>query len=318
MTDAAIPAAPPPGSLRGTFKPREVEELVDFWVNRPLAAGLVKILAPLPITPDQVTVLSGLVGLAGGVVVGAASLNFPWQVFVGGAIVYLSILLDCADGQLARLRGTSTMVGRALDGVVDVIPIAAVFLGFAALLLRSGYSFWLVNAVGWSAGVAYKWHVHGYDHAKNLYLHNVQPPDARKGALPTFEEIEEERQRYLARGDRLGAALLGVLAGVTRGQRTGWQVGRMGLDRPAMQTDAEREAYRDAFRFTMRLWSWNGVASHYLVFLVAFLVAPFHRDVVLWVEAFLLGPMSLYTFLLHRADRRIESDLAARLGRASG
>jgi hypothetical protein len=80
-------------NARATFKPRDVEEPIDFWLNRPLASLLVKLLAPFPITPNQVTILSGVVGLASGAVIATAPLDSRWQVPVAGVILYLSILL---------------------------------------------------------------------------------------------------------------------------------------------------------------------------------------------------------------------------------
>ena len=61
-----------------TFKPRDIEEPLDFWVNRPLASVLVKGLAPLPITPNQVTLMSGAVGLVAGVLIATSPVEGVW------------------------------------------------------------------------------------------------------------------------------------------------------------------------------------------------------------------------------------------------
>src|SRR5438046_9027184 len=70
--------------MRATFKQREVEEPLDYWVNRPLASLIVGALAPLPVTPNQVTLLSGIVGLVAGIVIGVAPLEPSWQVPLAG------------------------------------------------------------------------------------------------------------------------------------------------------------------------------------------------------------------------------------------
>src|SRR4051812_19723145 len=108
-------------AIESTFKPHDVEEPVDYWINRRVAGLLVLLLARLPVTPNQVTIASGMMGVLSGVLIGSARVDAPWQVPVGGVFLFLSILLDCADGQLARLRKESSMVGRALDGYVDVV-----------------------------------------------------------------------------------------------------------------------------------------------------------------------------------------------------
>lgn len=309
------PVSPAADARRATFKPYDVEEILDDRVNRPLAGVLVKLLAPLPITPNQVTVLSGIAGIVAGILIGSATPLRTWLVPLGAVALFLSILLDCADGQLARLRGTSSMLGRALDGYVDVLPTAAVFVGFAVFLYRSGYPGLYIQALGWTAGFSFKWQVHGYDHAKNVYLHNVLDPAARSGALPSIEDIQREREEYLARGDRFSALVLRGFMQFTESQRRGWQGDRMGVSRPAMRDDRERVLYRDRFLLVMRLWTFNGLATHLALFLVAAALTPLYVGAVTVAWWIMVVPLNLMTLGLNLAERRIERRLAIDLGR---
>jgi len=317
---AAAPAIEGPRErTRSTFKPRDVEELVDYWVNRPMASVLVQGFARLPITPNQVTVLSGVVGTSAGFMIAYAPLDrASWQIPFAALALFLSVLLDCADGQLARLRRQSSMVGRALDGYVDVIPTASVFFGSAWLLYRAGYHPLYINALGWSAGYSMKWQVHSYDHAKNIYLGNVLGPDAHSNPLPSQKDIEEERQARLREGDRLGALILRGFAHLTDSQRRGWQKARMGLGRAAASTEAERSEYRKRFVTNMRLWTFNGLATHLTVLLMAIVATRAYVGATLVAWWFLLVPMNLFTFYLGVTDRRIERELQARLGASGG
>ena len=299
--------------LQTTFKPRDVEEWIDLRVNRPTASQLVRLVAPFPVTPNQLTVFSGISGLSAGVAIATASLDHPWGVPLGGLLLFLSIVLDCADGQLARLRGKSSMVGRALDGYVDVLSAGSVFVGFAVFLYRAGYDPIYINLVGWSSGYSMKWHTHSYDHAKNIYLNNVLPPEQCKSALPTFEEIDAEREARLRAGDRFGALILRGFGHLTRSQRGGWQDTRIGLGLPRPRTEAERDRYRDMFYGVMRLWTWNGLATHLVLLLVATALTPFFRGAALGAEWFILGPMNLMTVYLRSRERRIERDAQALL-----
>lgn len=294
---------------RSTLKSSDVEEPIDSWLNRPLASVIVAVLAPLPITPNQVTLLSGFVGLLGGLAIGTAPVNHSLQIVLGAALVYCSILLDCADGQLARLRGQSSMVGRMLDGTVDVVPVAATFVGFFAFMCRAGYDPIYLNVLGWSAGYSMKWHVHSYDHAKNVYLKNVLPPGQHSNPLPTLEEIAAERDRHLREGDWLGAMILRGFMRFTRSQRGGWQDGRVGLGLRGTQTNAERSLYRERFRGTMRLWTWNGLATHLALLVVAALFTPRWHGAAAVAWWFILVPMNLFTIHLRARERRIERDV---------
>lgn len=76
------------------------------------------------ITPNRVTVLAGLLALAA-----AAAFLWGWYA-LGGVLFQLRFLVDCVDGRLARLRGTTSSWGAALDVFVDT---AGVLLCFAAL-----------------------------------------------------------------------------------------------------------------------------------------------------------------------------------------
>src|SRR5258706_12046514 len=99
---------------RASLKPLEVEEPIDVYIHRPLSYLLARACFRLPISPDFITLSSIVFGLAS-----AAALlaTFPHHLQVGGLLLFGSAVLDCADGQLARMRGTSSMFGRMLDGV---------------------------------------------------------------------------------------------------------------------------------------------------------------------------------------------------------
>lgn len=303
--------------FRSTFKNSDVEELVDYWVHRPVAAIAVGLLSRLPVTPNQVTVLSGVVGLAAGWTIAVSPVGRWWQVPLGGLLLFASVVLDCADGQLARLRGQSSMAGRMLDGVVDVFPTAAVFVGFAQYSSHAGHDARAIYALAALAGVSMRWHVHAYDHAKNVYLANVLPPGDRSKPLPSFEEIARERDAHRARGDWFGALVLAGFLRFTRAQRRGWQGARIGVGAAKISTEYERNAYRNVFRRLMRLWTFEGLGTHLCIFVVAALTTPVFRDsaVVAWLV--IAGPMNLLALYLEHAERRIESEFLASL-RPSG
>ena len=71
-------------------------------------------------------------------VVGVALLIFPipvlWQISV--VIYYLGTVLDCVDGNLARVQDKATYYGKFADGVADIIypSLSAFFLGIGSWL----------------------------------------------------------------------------------------------------------------------------------------------------------------------------------------
>lgn len=138
-------------AYRRTAKPRDI-----FWnkyVARPLATPLVVMLAPGSVTPNQLT-LASLFVFVGGV---ATLLAFPGHLglILAVAIIEASYVLDCADGQLARLRGTSSPVGAHLDFLMDELKAFLLVAGTGARLWHErGDERWLLEGLAGLVGVA--------------------------------------------------------------------------------------------------------------------------------------------------------------------
>ena len=99
----------------------------EFFVMDPLARPLVWFLAPYrAVTPTMVTLASAVLGVAS---VGAFLTQHP----IWGALLFEAhFLLDCVDGNLARLRGATTHFGGVLDETSDAVLLFAV-AGAAAI-----------------------------------------------------------------------------------------------------------------------------------------------------------------------------------------
>ena len=104
----------------------EVEEFFDLFFYRPLAFILVKIIYPTRITPNQLTVVSIIFGVAAGFVYAMGSST---ALLYGAVLFMLYNIFDCSDGQLARLKKNGTHAGRIIDGIADYITAIAVFTG---------------------------------------------------------------------------------------------------------------------------------------------------------------------------------------------
>jgi phosphatidylglycerophosphate synthase len=112
---------PPTGLLdKGTG----IEEWIDLRFFRPLGLLVVRALARTRASADQVTLAAMLVGLAAGHLFFYRSVALN---SLGLALFILSEVLDSADGQLARLRGSSTKFGAILDGISDNVRFANLY-----------------------------------------------------------------------------------------------------------------------------------------------------------------------------------------------
>jgi phosphatidylglycerophosphate synthase len=102
--------------------------VVDTWVNRPISRLLTRLLLPTGISPNAVTVLSCLIGLAGAGLVATGE----WRLGVVGALLFqLGAAVDCVDGELARLTYRFSPIGARLDMALDNVTHVALFAAMA-------------------------------------------------------------------------------------------------------------------------------------------------------------------------------------------
>jgi phosphatidylglycerophosphate synthase len=100
-----------------------VQERLCELVFRPLAHLVVLALAPLRVPPPAVVLASTASGLLAAVELARGHL------IAAALLVQLKTVLDNADGQLARLTGNVTILGRYLDAECDLLVNAALFAG---------------------------------------------------------------------------------------------------------------------------------------------------------------------------------------------
>ena len=111
----------------------------DYWftvvATDPVAVPIVRALAARRVSPDAVTALALLLGLAVGPVF---ALGTRAALVAGGIVFYLAFLFDCVDGKVARALNVTSVRGEALDHLADGGRRASAVLGLAAYLWRSG------------------------------------------------------------------------------------------------------------------------------------------------------------------------------------
>jgi hypothetical protein len=116
-----------------SLKMIEVEEILDLIIFRPPAFLLVKLIYQTPITPNQITWISLFFGVFGAFLI---TLGTATGYFIAAMCFIIYNILDCSDGQLARLQNSGTVTGRIVDGSADYIVAVTSYLaigfGFAS------------------------------------------------------------------------------------------------------------------------------------------------------------------------------------------
>ncbi len=117
--------------LRSLENPRD--GFVDTHFNRKLSRLLSRWLLRTPLSPNQVTLLACLFGLLG------ALCFFPggyWGPLCGALLLQFSAILDCCDGEIARVKFMESPLGGWLDIICDTIVHLAIFLGIGVAVWR--------------------------------------------------------------------------------------------------------------------------------------------------------------------------------------
>ncbi|MEP6809558.1 MAG: CDP-alcohol phosphatidyltransferase family protein [Chthoniobacterales bacterium] len=267
---------PPKGQstpARGlAFQAREIEELADVYFFRPLGILVARPAAALGISPTQVTLASMLVGAVGGALLYDERLGIPAFVLL---IIYS--ILDSADGQLARLTGRVTELGRVLDGAIGYVVYAVLYLALTAGLLQrgAGSEIFLLLALTVISNIAqaqmYEYHRHHYVAfvVKGIVLRD----DPAKIESPIIAWLYD---RYLG----LQHALNGRHGEVEA------QIASRANDGKVREEDRAR--YRKFFYWPVRSWNLLGDNTRFYVIGV---LAWFHRIDLFF--AFILLPMNL-------------------------
>jgi archaetidylinositol phosphate synthase len=120
----------------------------DTLIHR-IIRPLIRRVAPLGVTPNQITTLRLITGLAAAACFAAGTRS---SFDVGAGVFVLSMLLDRADGELARQTGQTSKSGHQYDLASDWIGTVVAFLGIGVGLASSLGE--IAIALGLVAGVA--------------------------------------------------------------------------------------------------------------------------------------------------------------------
>ena len=135
--------------LRGLENPRDgyFDRLIYRRLSRPLTARLLR----TPVTPNAVTVAGILAGVTGGLLLGLPGASATLAAVL---LLLASSVLDCSDGELARLRFAESKLGHWLDVTGDTVVHLALLGGIALRLTTSGATPSMAAVIGLATGVA--------------------------------------------------------------------------------------------------------------------------------------------------------------------
>lgn len=283
--------------FESSLKSIETENYIDRKFYRPIGFKLAKALQNTGITPNTVTVISIFVGAMGGFF-----FHYPYSIVwaVCGVIALISAnILDCVDGQLARLTGIKSEIGRILDGFAGDIWFACIYLAFAYRLniQFDTWIFWIIIVI---SAFSHMNQAAITDYYKTLHLFFISKDKGKE-----FENSEEVKTRYEAMPSGISKFFSYFYIGYTRNQEKKTpQLQKLmqqlrqkyGNDIP----DSLREAFRADSRRLMPLIDWMTFNGRSLVLFFSALAN------LLWVYLFFeIVILNIVQFMVIRKHERI-------------
>lgn len=279
------------------------DELLDAYVNRPLAAWIVRAVLPTPVTPNQLTLVSALWGTLAGVCF--ASTN-PAAPIAGSVALFLCMVFDCSDGQLARARGGGSLAGRIFDGYADYWVALLLHIGILVHVGDAGVELFghrlgafervlFVLAAGTSMGV----NAGRFDFYKQRFLAHTGA--RRDPETPEMYFTEASRAKSII--ERAALKLFGTYVRCIQngeGYRQGVEAARYTASDPARiaQYVADNAPL-------VRLWSISGPTMHLAAMCATGLLVRFRPDAFTIYCVFAIVAVNAYSLVLWVLQRRV-------------
>ncbi|MDR1402697.1 MAG: CDP-alcohol phosphatidyltransferase family protein [Tannerellaceae bacterium] len=151
--------------IESTFKSLDTEECIDIYFYRPIGYRWALLFHKLEVSPNAVTIAAIFIGVAAGIC-------FYFQnilINVAGMLLLVwANSYDSADGQLARMTGKTSPMGRILDGFCGDLWFIAIY---AAICLRLtpqwGVWIWVFAAM---TGFSHTTQASMADYYRNVHL----------------------------------------------------------------------------------------------------------------------------------------------------
>lgn len=204
----------PPVTARDTYKSLETEEWLDRVFTRPVGLLWARLFIALRWTPNAVTLLSIVLGVAAGVLFYFDDLLLN---VVGILLLVQANIFDSTDGQMARMTGQKSRLGRVLDGVAGDMWFITIY---AAICLRLqpqwGLWIWLLGAL---AGFGcHTRQARLADYYRNIHLHVLK--GAEGSELDRSANLRDEYAGLPWRGHVVWKAFLWFYIRYTAAQET--------------------------------------------------------------------------------------------------
>ena len=171
-----------------TMKSIDTESRFELYATRTPGYLWALLFKKLGVHPIAVTLMSIFIGAASGYFFYLPSLKMN---LIGMFLLIWANWYDCADGQLARMTGKKTLVGRILDGFAGDVWFFCIYLGIC-LRLTPQWGIWIWVLAAWAGLRCHGRQCAIADYYRNIHLWFFL---GEKGSeLATSQQEKEEYQ----------------------------------------------------------------------------------------------------------------------------
>jgi hypothetical protein len=189
-----------PVTFKDSLKSWDTENWLDRKFYRPVGFQIALLLRSTPITPNAITIISIFVGMGGVMLFYPANITIN---LLGFSLLVFANILDCVDGQLARITGIKSKIGRILDGFCGDIWFLTFYITICLRLINGddgiSSSFldikweWWVFFIALASAYSHFNQAALIDYYKTLHLHFL-----KGGKNSEFENSLSVKENYNA------------------------------------------------------------------------------------------------------------------------
>ena len=195
----------------------DTEEWFDLHFYRPIGYAWACLAKRLGITPNAITVASIFLGIGAGA---CFYFNNIWWNLLGVVLLVWADSFDSADGQLARMTGQYSRVGRILDGLSGDLWFAAIYV---AICLRENVTSvffsthpWVIWVMAVVTGICHATQAAMADYYRQFHLFFVKGESGSE--LERSDHLTDKFHRLSWRHDFMEKLVLAFYLNYTIGQ----------------------------------------------------------------------------------------------------
>lgn len=165
-------------SFQSSLKSMDTEEHIDLWFYRPIGYAWARLAAKIGVTPNAITIASIFLGIGAGV---AFYFNELWINIIGMLLLIWANSFDSADGQLARMTGQYSRIGRILDGLAGDFWFATIYVAICLREINTSEFFiqhhWVIWVLAVATGICHAKQAAMADYYRQFHLFFLKGKD---------------------------------------------------------------------------------------------------------------------------------------------